>query len=1253
MWQIWIDTGGTFTDCLGLSPDGESREVKILSNSALRGELSRQEGQWHLALPVALPDDFAVGWKARLLGDSTETILRGFRKISSDTYLVKGQDEEAWADGGAMEIICPEEPPVLGARILTQTPAEKPLPALHLRLATTRGTNALLERKGARTLLITNEGLEDLPLIGNQQRPDLFAFPRNREVLVAKSLGYPARLEASGTWLREATREEEDALVEACRQFAPESIAIAFLHSYRNPEGEERLAERLRREGFPFLSLSSRLSPLIHFQARMETAIVDVYLAPILQNYLDRVDRALGEGSRLEVMTSAGGLVPRALFHPKDSLLSGPAGGVVGAAEAAKRAGFEKCLSFDMGGTSTDVARWDGTFPLVQETEVAGARIQSPSLRIETVAAGGGSICSFDGHRLRVGPESAGSFPGPACYGAGGPLTLTDVQVLLGRIAPEDFGVPVRVKAAEEALEEICQALKKAGQEMSREAVLQGFLRIANETMAGAIRKISLQEGIDLAEYPLVAFGGAGGLHACSLADLLGLQTVIFPPRAGLLSADGLAAAVPTQVCQKEILEPWKTAASRLTSLVEGLRQEGEKSLQKDLGESHDLRPVEYRAALRLLGQESELEVFLNPEKVQAAAVQEAFWERFEEVFGYRAEDRPLELVRLQIRFCGAGRTTTKEVFATDQEGDVEVDQRVSLDEVSAQKAFRGPTFFQNRTCSFYLEPGWGARGGGEGTLLAVREESRSAASGPATPAGDEQEANAALRLSLFTNRFRSLTEEMGEQLRRTALSTNIRERLDFSCALLDPEGQLIVNAPHVPVHLGSLGLCVRKVCRKVKLGPGDVVVTNHPLYGGSHLPDLTVITPVYTSGKTLLGYVVNRAHHAEMGGKSPGSMPPDATCLEEEGVIFLPTLVFRGGKPQWETIEKTLRKGPWPSRAVEENLADLRAQVAANRRGERLLRALAENFGVDTVLHYGRRLRGMVAAQTVQALSALRPKNPRVEQRLDDGTRMVVRFEKVGEERWRLNFEGTAGVHPGNLNATMGIVRSAVLYSLCKLVEKDLPLNEGLLEPLHLEIPEGILAPPFSEKGPNPAVVAGNVETSQRLVDLLLLLFGQEAGSQGTMNNFVFGGEGFRLYETLGGGCGAREGEAGASGLHSHMTNTAITDPEILEKRYPVRLEVFSLRRDSGGPGRWSGGDGLVRQIRFLEPVDVSILAQHRKEKPYGRNGGADGKVGAQFHLDGEKTRHPLSGNTALSLQAGEAIRLETPGGGAWGKET
>ncbi|HEV2132213.1 MAG TPA: hydantoinase B/oxoprolinase family protein, partial [Longimicrobiaceae bacterium] len=1000
---------------------------------------------------------------------------------------------------------------------------------------------------------------------------------------------------------------------------------------------------------------------------RAETATLDAYLAPILQAYLAGVQGALrspsrgrspqtGEGGSLLVMTSAGGLVRPESFRAKDGLLSGPAGGVVGAARAGRRSGVERVIAFDMGGTSTDVARWDGDFEYVWEHRVGAGHILAPALAIESVAAGGGSACGLDANGLKVGPESAGANPGPACYGAGGPLTVTDVNLLLGRLDPARFEIPIDPAAAEVVLAGVRGALREqTGEDVPREPLLEGFLAIANERMADAIRGISLRKGYDPADYALVAFGGAGGQHACGVAERLGMRNVIVPPDAGLLSALGIGHALIERFAERQVLRDLEEAAPEVEQWIAELAASAARAVEAEGVAEEEILVRRRIANLRYRGQESVLELEYTPD----LSLREAFGRRYEEVYGHRPEERPVELESLRViassRPVEEPSANRPAPFPAEPLGRtrawmggawraVPVFERRQL---PPGARFPGPAMVWERHSATVVEAGWIGEVDAAGALVLRRGAERGKA--------EETDANgrvgiAAVEEELFTQRFRALVGEMGEQLRRTALSTNVKERLDFSCALLDRAGELVVNAPHIPVHLGALGLCVREVRKALPLEAGDVVVTNHPAFGGSHLPDITVITPVFDADGELLGYVASRAHHAELGGSRPGSMPPAARTLAEEGVVIPPTYLVRGGRARWKELHRRLEEGPYPSRTVEDNLADLRAQVAANHRGAELLRTLATQHGAATVAHYMAVLTGRAERRVREALARLPDGSYEAEERFDDGSPLRVRIEIAGD-RAVLDFAGSAAVHPGNLNATPAIVRSVVLYVLRLLVDEPLPLNEGLIRAVELRIPPGLLNPTFPEDPARaPAVVGGNVETSQRLTDTLLKALHLAACSQGTMNNVLWGSERFGYYETVCGGAGAGPGFDGADVVHTHMTNTRITDPEIVESRYPVRVERFAIRRGSGGAGRWRGGDGAVRELLFLEEMSLSILSQHRVERPYGIEGGEPGQPGRQRVIRAAGEIVELGSIAGCQVGPGDRLVLETPGGGGWG---
>lgn len=1240
----------------------------MLSSSALRGSVEVDEKSSgnrsrsvRFVTDTALPAGFCDGATLEV-----DTARRRIVASRPDGELELEAPLPLSAGAHVAQIAFAEEAPILAARLVTGSPVGRPLPELTLRLATTRGTNALLERAGARVALFITRGFGDLLAIGDQQRPDLFALEvAGREPLYDHVVEVDERLDAEGRVLRPLDLGTLRQPARRALEAGVECAAVALLHAFREPAHERQVADHLRRLGFSHVSVSSSLAPRPKILPRAETAVVNAYLSPAIESYLDGVQRQIG-GGRLQVMTSAGGLTGADSYRPKDSLLSGPAGGVVGAAQAGRDVGVERLIAFDMGGTSTDVSRVGRRRRYRQITEVGAARLMAPALAIETVAAGGGSICWFDGEQVRVGPRSAGAEPGPACYGRGGPLTLTDVNLLLGRIAPDRFAIPLDPKAAEAAASELLTEVRRTTDpELERDALLSGLLAVADERMAEAIRRISIRQGYALEDHALVAFGGAGAQHACSLAGILGLDRVVIPPDAGLLSALGLGAATIERLAECSILAPLAEAAPSLAQRFASLEEEARKLLADEGVGEGGVAIVGRTVEMRRAGQEATVTVDWRQD-LDADGLEARFAERYRERYGYPppAGGREVESARLvaasstpevevegRPRSHRAAASASHRVWlgadASSAAGGWVAAATHERDALTAGARFDGPALIWEAHSATVLPAGWAGRVAGSGALVLER------AAAPAAQSAGERAASPgrAVERELFTHRFEVLAAQMGEMLERTAVSVNVKERFDFSCALLDGAGRLVVNAPHIPVHLGALGLCVRSVAETLELAPGDVAVTNHPGFGGSHLPDVTVITPVWTEdGDDLLGYVASRAHHAEIGGSRPGSMPPAATRLAEEGVVLAPRLLVQRGAGRWREAREWLLAGEFPSRSVEENLADLEAAVAANQNGAAALRALADLYGADTVRRQMAALRDTAAARMRRALSRHPAGTFEATEALDDGTPLAVAIRIDGDAA-TFDFSGSGGVHPGNLNATPAIVRSVVLYVLRLMLGEPLPLNEGLLDPVRLVLPPGLLNPDFSRRPQDcPAVVGGNVETSQRLVDTLLKALGLAACSQGTMNNTLFGNEAFGYYETLCGGAGAGPGWHGASAIHTHMTNTAITDPEIVEQRYPARLESFAVRRGSGGAGRYRGGDGVRREFVFLEPVRVSLLTQHRTAGPYGMEGGGAGAPGRQTLHRADGKVEELPSIAARDAGPGDRLVVETPGGGGWG---
>lgn len=948
-------------------------------------------------------------------------------------------------------------------------------------------------------------------------------------------------------------------------------------------------------------------------------------------------------------MTSAGGLVSAESFQAKDSLLSGPAGGMVGSAAIARRLGFDRCLTFDMGGTSTDTARFDGQLDLEFITKIEGIELHNPTLAIETVAAGGGSICSFDGYQLRVGPESAGAYPGPACYGAGGPLTITDVNLLLGKIDTSRFGIPVRIDKAKEALQTIQhQVIAKNQRTISEGELLRGFEQIANEKMAEAIRRISVAKGFSPKDYPLLTFGGAGGLHGCQLAEILGIRTVILPYDAGLLSAYGMGQARAQRIVTQQVLLPLTEYIGLLPTDLEKLVQQGTQLLEKEGIASIDTEGSTALLYLRFKGQESTIELTVSAQKfLSVTEIEAQFYDKYRRLFGYCPTNLTLEVESIKV-------LVSEQAVAQPGEGQTQA-LRVALpihyahypvydwNQLTHGDHFTGPAVLLNTTSTSFIPAGW---------QVVITSSSDAVVSLVSQQSSAVEHQNEAVELELFTNRFMAIAEEMGAQLQRTAFSVNVKERLDFSCALLDSDAELLVNAPHIPVHLGSLGVCARLVREKISIEMGDVIITNHPKYGGSHLPDVTLLSGVFTPEGDLIGYVINRAHHAEIGGKTPGSMPPDATSLVEEGVVLLPTYLVKKSEIQWDTLAELFTNAPYPTRALTENSADINAALASLRSGEMALQQLVEQHGLPKVHRFMKLLKNSAFEALQQAMKGYQQRTYEASESLDDGHTIRVSVEPQATGGIVFDFEGTSGCHPHNLNANISIIYSAILYVLRLLVNKNIPLNEGLMQGVEVRLPENSFLHPYFDDDATqcPAVVGGNTEVSQRLVDTLLKAFELSACSQGTMNNFLFGNGSFGYYETICGGTGASNRANGRSAVHQHMTNTRITDSEELERRYPVRLQAFSVREHSGGQGKWKGGDGIVRQLTFLTPLRVTLITQHRVVPPYGLAGGQTGKIGRQTLIRLDGTEQTLAGICSLDVAEGDSLRIETPGGGGYG---
>ncbi|MFC5408396.1 hydantoinase B/oxoprolinase family protein [Larkinella bovis] len=1257
MWQIWIDTGGTFTDGMAIDPDGKLHRTKVLSSSCLRGIIRSGNGLYLEAKWLTAP--IFNGYRLKVLetGEYATVLELGVDgKLLTDSPI----NVETQA---TVELSAGEEAPVLAARLLTLTPLDGSFPTLEMRLGTTRGTNALLERKGGRVALVVTKGFKDLLRIGTQQRPHLFqvAIPP-AEVVYDSVWELDERLAADGKTVLPLTPDSVGQLIDHLTKTQPQTVAVSLLNAYRNPAHEQQLGKAIREAGFA-VTLSTDISSGIHYLPRTQTTLVDAYLKPVLQSYLANLTRQLG-GNPIRVMTSGGGLVQSHLFQPKDSLLSGPAGGVIGAGKITQGVGVPRTLTLDMGGTSTDVARFEDRVDYQFMTKVGTFELQSPSLAVETVAAGGGSVCWFDGHQLRVGPQSAGASPGPACYGAGGPLTITDVNFLLGRLHPALFGLPVDAEKAKQALQVVgAQIEKQTGQPVEAEELLLGFERIANETMSGAIRKISVARGFDPRDYALLVFGGAGGLHGCAVAGLLGIRTLLLPFDGGLLSAYGIGRARIERMSTRQVLQSLSDFAPFLRETMASAVVSALESLQLEIGKTAAIEVRNRLIFMRLNGQESTLEIPVSlpdaptgPAATDSKAVETRletlFRERYGQLYGHFPSNRRIEVesIRVFVSQKEPERPVHSETPSPQRARPAFYSDSIPVYEwMNLQEGdfFAGPALLLNTTSSAYLEAGW---------AVSIASNHDAIARFVGKTETEEAPLLEAAQTELFARRFVAIAEEMGAQLQRTAFSVNVKERLDFSCALLNEKAELLVNAPHIPVHLGSLGICARLILEKLPLKPGDVIITNHPKYGGSHLPDVTLLAGVFSDDNALIGYVINRAHHAEIGGSVPGSMPPDATRLIEEGVVLEPQYIVKEGQFLWETVQQRFTRAPYPTRALAENRADIEAALASLRAGETALQALVRQHGLPTVRGYMQRLQQSASEALQAVLTAHDGQTFSAQESLDDGFQICVAIF-IENQGITFDLSGTSPVHPNNLNANISILYSAVLYVLRLWCQQDIPLNEGLMKPVALRLPECFLNPVFSDDPAEcPAVVGGNTEVSQRLVDTLLKALGLAACSQGTMNNFLFGkpaesDKPFGYYETIGGGAGAGPGFDGRSAVHQHMTNTKLTDPEELERRYPVRLHRFAIREGSGGAGQWRGGDGIIREMEFLEPVQATLLSQHRVAAPYGLAGGEPGKTGTQFLILPDGSEMILPGIFTRQMRAGERIRLETPGGGGFGK--
>ena len=1191
-WRFWIDRGGTFTDVVACCGRGRTVSLKLLSEN-----------------PDLYPD----------------AAVAGIREV-------------------------------LGLGPRQRIPAEC---IEGVRMGTTIATNALLERRGERVALVITSGFADLLRIGDQRRPDIFALaPRRPDQPCRWVIEADERTSADGRILRPLQRQALAAELRRVHRQGCRTVAIACLHGYRH-DGSERRIERLARSiGFARIYRSSAVEAVIGLLDRTSTTVVDASLSPLVQRYAAEVQRRLA-GVPIEFMQSNGGLVAAACLAGRNAVLSGPAGGVVGAAAVARRQGIDRIVSFDMGGTSTDVAHWAGQLERTDEGQVGGVRLALPMLAVNTVAAGGGSICRIEGGRLQVGPRSAGARPGPACYRRGGPLTITDCNLALGRIQagfmPAVFGRSGQAHpdpvAARRRLEQIAGQL---GSRARPEALASDFIDVAVERMAAAIKSVSIRRGHDLEDgYALVPFGGAGGQHACLLARRLGIDRVLFSPQAGVLSAVGIGLAQVRCLRQRSLETALAGGIVRARRVAAALAAEAARQVRKSAA-----GPVETR--VRLLLRYAGTSVAIAVDMAAGAKMAAGFERQHRSRFGFVRPQGSIVIARVQVECLAAGdrlpaaaagrrpgrlqALAHPDVYCRGRWRRTPVYRRQDL---AAGDCIIGPAIVCEPTATVFIEPGWRARLESSGDLLArcqpaAAKRGRPAAAGrrPVTPA----------RLEVFNSIFMSVARQMGQVLAATAASVNIRDRLDFSCALFDAAGNMVANGPHLPVHLGSMADSVRAVIAAAgsDIRRGDSYLLNSPFAGGTHLPDLTVISPVFAAAaaRKPYGFVCSRAHHADIGGISPGSMPADSRSIDEEGILFESLRIVRRGRLAERAIRRALASGAWPARNPDQNLADLAAQLAANARGiEQINRAAAEH-GLDTVVAFMGHIQDNAAAAVRQLLGEMRSGRFAVVN--DDGSRICVAIS-IDRRRRRavIDFAGTSAQVAGNANAPASVVRAAVIYVLRLLLGRDIPLNEGCLRPIRLRLPEGCMINPR----PPAAVAAGNVETSQAVVDALLGAVQAAAASQGTMNNLTFGNERFQYYETVAGGAGATADEHGQSAVHTHMTNSRITDPEVLESSLPVLLEEFALRRGSGGSGRRRGGDGCRRRIRFLEPMRVCLLANRRRVAPYGLAGGKPGAPAANWIERRDGSRSRADGRASWEVQAGDVLHLLTPGGGGFGR--
>ncbi len=1195
MWQFWIDRGGTFTDVVARKPDGTIIIDKLLSENSEQYK------------------DAAIAGIKKLL------------KLKEDDLIPVDQISS-------------------------------------VKMGTTVATNALLERKGDRTLLLITRGFGDLLRIGYQNRPLLFDLNiKLPELLYDRVVEVSERLDAKGNVVRNLDEESVREALRNAKNDGINGVAIAFMHSYINPIHEEKIAQIAIEENFLQVSVSHQISPLMKLVGRGDTTVVDAYLSPILRRYVNQVSSELknSKSTKLMFMQSNGGLTDANLFQGKDALLSGPAGGVVSMVQTGIQAGFKKLIGFDMGGTSTDVCHFSGEYERSFETEVAGVRIRAPMMQIHTVAAGGGSILSFKDGRFQVGPDSAGATPGPASYGKGGPLTVTDCNVLLGKLHPEYFPNVFGVNGDEPLDVEIVrkkfllmsnEIAKETGKlSMNITLIAEGFLKIAVENMANAIKKISIQRGYDVTNYTMNCFGGAGGQHACQVADSLGMKSVLLHPYAGVLSAYGMGLAEIRAIREKHFEKDLENIGYA-EKLIDELSVQASNDVKKQ-GILETSITLVKKAFLRYQGSHQSLEINFNTINVMKLSFESEHKKRF----GFYVEGRKILIEMLTVEAVGKSSENydfsnlpsptidaipiiNKFMVVNSIETNVPIYNRVDL---KIGQKINGPAIICETTGTNIIDDGWNACLDRFQNLILNRYKGKVNEKSLGTSAD-------VIMLEVFNNLFMNIAEQMGATLANTAYSVNIKERFDFSCALFNAKGDLVANAPHVPVHLGSMSEAIRTVIKlnKNKIYAGDVFVLNAPFNGGTHLPDVTVITPVFNKeGQEIIFFVASRGHHADIGGKTPGSAPPDSKHIDEEGVLIDNFKMFEKGVFRENEMREILSSGKYPCRNIEHNMADLAAQVAANETGIREINSMIEQFGIETVHAYMDHVQDNAEECIRNAITELNEGMYEYELDNNEFIRVKIKVDKIKREA-TIDFTGTAEKNPFNYNAPMAVCHAVILYVFRTLVGKNIPLNEGCFKPLNIIIPNNSM---INAKYPS-AVIAGNTEVSQLTCNALFGALGVLAGSQATMNNFVWGNDNIQNYETICGGTGAGPDFHGTSAVQTHMTNTRSTDPEILEARFPVRLEEFSIRKNSGGKGKFNGGNGATRKLRFLEKMIVTTLCSHRKIPPFGVQGGSPGECGKEWLERKDGSIEKLEGNDSCNVDVDDLFIMQTPSGGGFG---